>query len=36
MNIHIDQVNNGVYNVFVIKNDEYITKTISRGFEWDG
>ena len=26
MNIHIDQV----------KNDEYITKTISRGFEWDG
>jgi FkbM family methyltransferase len=36
MNIHIDQVNNGVYNVFVIKDDEYITKTISRGFEWDG
>ena len=36
MNIDVIEVTNCVYNVFVIKNDEYITKTISRGFEWDG
>lgn len=36
MQLGITCVNNGKYNVFVIKNDEYIGPAIRRGFEWDG
>jgi FkbM family methyltransferase len=36
MSIDVVCVNNGKYNVFVIKNDEYIGPCIARGFEWDG
>ena len=38
MSIDIDivQVNNGIYNVAIIKNDEYIGPCIACGHEWDG
>jgi len=36
MEIELVGVNNGKYNVFVIKDDEYIGPLIARGYEWDG
>jgi len=36
MNLDVIAVNNGVYNVLLIKDDEYITTTVSHGYEWDG
>ena len=35
MNLDIVRVNNGVYNVCVIKDDEYIGRSIMQGQEWD-
>ena len=36
MQLHVNCVNNGRYNIFSIANDEYIGPTISAGYEWDG
>src|SRR6056300_1904321 len=36
INLKVKCVNNGTYNVFVITDDEYITNTITHGYEWDG
>lgn len=36
MELELVGVNNGRYNVFVIKNDEYIGPVITQGHEWDG
>lgn len=36
MEIDITRVYNGIYNVHVITNDEYIGPLIARGREWDG
>ena len=36
INLKVKCVNNGRYNVFVITDDEYITNTITHGYEWDG
>lgn len=36
LEIELVRVNNGRYNVCVIKNDEYIGPCIARGYEWDG
>ena len=35
MNLDIVRVNNGIYNVCVIKDDEYIGRSIMQGQEWD-
>lgn len=35
MNLDIVKVNNGIYNVCVIKDDEYIGRSIAHGHEWD-
>ncbi len=35
MNLDIIKVNNGIYNVCVIKDDEYIGRSIAHGHEWD-
>jgi len=34
--LQVKCVHNGKYNVFVIVDDEYITNTITHGYEWDG
>jgi len=34
--LHVKCVNNGKYTVFMIEDDEYITRTLSQGYEWDG
>ena len=34
--IDLVRVNNGRYNVHVIRDDEYIGPCIARGYEWDG
>ena len=36
MELNVRKVNNGLYNVFVIEDDEYIGPLIARGYEWDG
>jgi len=36
LGVEVVKVNNGVYDVYVIKDDEYITNTIANGYEWDG
>jgi FkbM family methyltransferase len=36
MEIELVGVNNGKYNVFFIKDDQYIGPCIARGNEWDG
>jgi FkbM family methyltransferase len=36
LKVELVRVNNGIYNVFVIKDDEYIGPCIARGYEWDG
>ena len=36
MEISLTKVMNGIYDVHVISNDEYIGPTIARGREWDG
>ena len=36
MNLDIIKVTNGIYDVFVIKNDQYIGPCIANGYEWDG
>ena len=36
MEFNLCKVNNGIYNVFVIEDDEYIGPAIARGYEWDG
>lgn len=36
MKLNVSKVNNGLYNVFVIEDDEYIGPLIARGHEWDG
>ena len=36
MKLNVCKVNNGLYNVFVIEDDEYIGPLIARGYEWDG
>ena len=35
MNLDIVKVDNGIYNVCVIKDDEYIGRSIIHGQEWD-
>lgn len=35
MEINVSRVNNGVYDVHVISDDEYIGPLIARGHEWD-
>jgi len=35
MEINVGRVNNGIYDVHVISNDEYIGPSIARGQEWD-
>jgi len=35
MKIDVNQVNNGIYNVCVINDDEYIGPAITKGHEWD-
>ena len=34
--LRVKCVNNGLYNVYVIADDEYIGPCIARGYEWDG
>ena len=36
LEVELVRVNNGRYNVYVIKDDEYIGPCIARGYEWDG
>jgi len=36
MNLELGCVFNGKYNVFIIKDDEYIGPTIAHNIEWDG
>ena len=36
INVELIKVNNGRYDVSIIKNDEYIGRTIACGYEWDG
>jgi hypothetical protein len=36
MHLNVKCVNNGKYNVFIIKDDEYIGPNIAMGHEWDG
>ena len=36
LEVELVGVNNGIYNVYVIKDDEYIGPCIARGYEWDG
>lgn len=36
MNLELCLVNNGKYNVYIIKDDEYIGPNIAMGHEWDG
>ena len=36
MSLDLTLVNNGKYNVFIIKDDEYIGPNIAIGNEWDG
>ena len=36
MEVSLTKVTNGIYDVHVISNDEYIGPTIARGHEWDG
>jgi len=36
LEIDLVRVNNGKYNVYVIKDDEYIGPCIANGHEWDG
>jgi FkbM family methyltransferase len=36
MSLDIIKVTNGIYDVFVIKNDQYIGPRIANGYEWDG
>ena len=35
MDVNLNRVDNGIYTVGVIDNDEYIGPTIARGQEWD-
>ena len=35
MELRYDLVNNGIYNVYVISDDEYIGPAIAKGHEWD-
>lgn len=35
MEINVARVNNGIYDVCIISNDEYIGPAIARGHEWD-
>ena len=35
MEINVARVNNGIYDVHVISDDEYIGPAIARGREWD-
>ena len=35
MNLNIVKVNNGIYNVCVIEDDEYIGRSVAHGHEWD-
>ena len=35
MEINVARVNNGIYDVHVISDDEYIGPAIARGHEWD-
>ena len=35
MEINVSRVNNGIYDVHVISDDEYIGPVIARGHEWD-
>jgi len=36
MQLRVNCVNNGRYNVFYMADDEYIGPCIARGYEWDG
>ena len=35
MNLKLSKINNGIYDVTVIANDEYIGPLITQGYEWD-
>lgn len=36
LELELVRVNNGIYNVYLIKDDEYIGPCIAHGYEWDG